>query len=598
MWPEIRKFASELPLVGPALRSAYRKSHGLPDVEGAQSDAPDFKYHSWIERRVRERAVDYPAPKENAPRFDILTLVFNTDPEVLRKAAASVFAQDYAHFRWVIWDNGSTNLETRAALTEIMKDARVHFHRSEQNLGINNGHLKALELCDSEYIALFDHDDLLYPDALRINAWHIDVFGRPDFLYSDEDKCDMQDRRYWPYFKPDFSPALLLDSGYTCHLSVAKRATLLVCGAFTDPLVEGAQDWDMALHIQDFLKLNYKDRIVHIPEILYTWRGVPESTAVRGVEAKPHVIAAQKRCVESALERRGLRDEFEPTPNEKFKSPDGHWWCSRKRTIESAITVFQLSDESASSKVESLAKLRATIHSISVAEFGSVFSSKLPNITDEFVAVITGRLLKSDLQNWLLEAIRILTLNPNAAITVGRTVNNSSYVQGGPHILIGKFSELPTTEWSDQGYFARNLCHHDVSNFFRASWIGRRSAINSDMFKIEEFPNLWETDLCIQLLQNGREIVYSPLINTPNIVRPTPSEEETIRFIRAHHDLIRDDPYYSPFCSLKAESLYSIVEPAERAAVLNPLFEKAGVPLVPTDRYELGRYSRLRRKNP
>lgn len=537
MWPEIRKFASELPLVGPALRSAYRKAHGLPDVEGAQSDAPDFRYHAWIERRVRDRAVDYPAPAENAPRFDILTLVYNTDPDVLRKTAASVFAQDFLNYRWVIWDNGSSKPETRAALTEIAKDSRVHFHRSEQNLGITTGHLKALELCNAEYIALLDHDDLLYPDALRINAWHIDFFARPDFLYSDEDKCDMQDRRYWPYFKPDFSPALLLDTGYTCHLSVVKRETLLACGAFTDPSVEGAQDWDMALRIQDFLKLNYKDRIVHIPEMLYTWRGVPESTAVRGVDAKPHVIAAQKRCVESALERRGLRECCIVEPSSLFPDADGHWR-------------IQIKSDTALSSGDAEAKL-------------------------------------------------CFSLFPDAALIVGRSIEDNQNVVGGP-IFIGADGALSVrdagVDTKERDYFCMNQMHTNISAFLNAPFRGRAGVLEQKNDK--DFPSLWLAELCARLIRAGKQIVYSPFILEKAKPAPKPSEEELLRFIRAHHDLIRDDPYYSPFCSLKSESLYSIVEPAERAAVLNPLFEKAGVPLVPTDRYEMARYKRLRRKNP
>src|SRR6185295_7417234 len=114
----------------------------------------------------------------------------------------------------------------------------------------------------------------------------------------------------------------------------------------------------------------------------------------------------------------------------------------------------------------------------------------------------------------------------------------------------------------------------------------------------KDFPTLWMADLCARLMRIGKQIVFSPYILEKSKPFPKTSDDELLRFIRAHHDLIRDDPYYSPFCSLKAESLYHIVEPAERAAVLNPLFEKAGVPLVPADRYELGRYARLRRKNP
>jgi hypothetical protein len=111
-----------------------------------------------------------------------------------------------------------------------------------------------------------------------------------------------------------------------------------------------------------------------------------------------------------------------------------------------------------------------------------------------------------------------------------------------------------------------------------------------------EFPTLWMADLCARLLRMGKQIIYSPFILEKSEPVPETSEDELLRFVRVHHDLIRDDPYYSPFCSLETESPYSIVEPGERAAVLNPLFEKAGVPLVPTDRYELGRYARLRRK--
>jgi hypothetical protein len=594
MWPEIRKFASELPLVGPALRSAYRKAHGLPDVEGAQSDAPDFRYHSWIERRVRERAADYPAPAENAPRFDILTLVFNTDPDVLRKTAASVFAQDYANFRWVIWDNGSSKAETRSALAEIAKDSRVHFHRNEQNLGITTGHLKALELCNAEYVALLDHDDLLYPDALRINAWHIDFFARPDFLYSDEDKCDMQDRRYWPYFKPDFSPALLLDTGYTCHLSVVKRETLLTCGAFTDPAVEGAQDWDMALRIQDHLKQNYAERIIHIPEMLYTWRGVPESTAVRGVEAKPHVIAAQKRCVESALERRGLRGKVDPHPSRLFPIPDGHWECQTDAmSIVGEVELLSVTTQApaiASIEECKIGSTRFKIRRVKPEDLASALSERISSKDcTEFIGVLGDA---HEQHCYLLDAVRVFQIFPNAAMAVGRTDSG-----GGPRILGLEFNDTKPVDLKEPGYFAQNLVCRNVLGFNRGPWMARTKEVQRIGIRHTIFPALWDADLSVRLVLEGKEIVCSPMMSSPDF-EMSPSEDEILGFIREHHDLIRDDPYYSPFCSLKSESLYSIVEPAERAAVLNPLFEKAGVPLVPTDRYELGRYKRLRRKNP
>lgn len=41
-----------------------------------------------------------------------------------------------------------------------------------------------------EYIALFDHDDLLIPNALYEIVKAINENNKPDFIYTDEDKVD------------------------------------------------------------------------------------------------------------------------------------------------------------------------------------------------------------------------------------------------------------------------------------------------------------------------------------------------------------------------------------------------------------------------
>jgi len=611
MWPEIRRFASELPIVGAALRSAYRKANGLPDVGGAQTDAPDFNYHAWIERRIRERAADYPAPKIDPPRIDVLTLVYNVDANVLRKTAASVFAQDYTQWRWVVWDNGSTREDTRAVLAELAKEPRVKILCSAKNFGIATGHLKALELCDAEYVALLDHDDLFYSDALRIAAFNIDFYNRPDLLYSDEDKCDLQDRRYWPYFKPDFSPALLLDTGYTCHLSVAKLTTLRACGAFTDSATEGAQDWDMALRIHDWVTQQTpaaSKRIVHIPEILYTWRGVPESTAVRGVDAKPHVIAAQKQCLESTLERRKLKDRFVPQPSRLFGAPDGHWEFMRRENASASVKLFTLEDSSrqdpAADPDFSLALGSGSASPILLERVDpsredipaalNRFLADSASAPIEFVAVLPFADATISL-NWLHEALRVFALNLNASLVVGVSLDKLGIIRGGPVFLgTGRGVTVAYTGGADSepGYFAMNHCNRNVSGFINAPWIGRCQDLRETGPFNSAFATLWEAEYCARVFKTGKEIVYAPLMEAVGDAPPATSNEELLRFVCAHHDVLRDDPYYTPFGSLKPESLYSIAEPAERAATLNPIFEKAGVPLISAVRHEISRYTR------
>jgi len=292
----------------------------------AMSTHPNQEHHDRITERIARRSAEYPLPPSCAS-IDILTLVFNTDPAILRETAASVIAQDAPVWRWVIIDNGSTDAGTHEVLRDLASHSNIVIEPLPENLGIVAGHRRGLELCIGEFVALLDHDDVLTPDALRIVAWYIDRFDRPGFLYSDEDKCDTEHRRFAPLIKPDFSPALLNDTAYTCHLSVAERTLLVGCGAFTDATVEGTQDWDMALRL-----VESGCAVVHVPEILYSWRALPSSTALT-LSSKPYVLDAQRNCLQQHLRRQGLDDRFEVFANPMFPEPNGFWWIRRREGL-------------------------------------------------------------------------------------------------------------------------------------------------------------------------------------------------------------------------------------------------------------------------
>ena len=68
----------------------------------------------------------------------------------------------------------------------------------------------ALSVATGDFIALMDADDLLPEDALYWVAEEINAHPDVDLIFSDEDKIDIEGRRYDPYFKPDWNPALML----------------------------------------------------------------------------------------------------------------------------------------------------------------------------------------------------------------------------------------------------------------------------------------------------------------------------------------------------------------------------------------------------
>src|SRR3712207_6854258 len=53
---------------------------------------------------------------------------------------------------------------------------------------------------------------------------------RSDLIYSDEDKLDFQGRRVTPFFKPAWSPALLMSCNYVTHLAAARRTLVAEVG--------------------------------------------------------------------------------------------------------------------------------------------------------------------------------------------------------------------------------------------------------------------------------------------------------------------------------------------------------------------------------
>jgi GT2 family glycosyltransferase len=124
-------------------------------------------------------------------------------------------------------------------------------------------------------------------------------------LYTDEDKIDLDGRRYEPFFKPAWSPDLLLSENYICHLLVLRRTLVERAGGFR-PEFDGSQDYDLILRVS-----RLTDQIVHIPRVLYHWRASPTSTAGSPAQ-KPQSSVTARNAIEDYLRCSGLDARVEP----------------------------------------------------------------------------------------------------------------------------------------------------------------------------------------------------------------------------------------------------------------------------------------------
>ncbi len=271
------------------------------------------EYQKWLDYH-------YPSPIDLAqmkikakefkyqPLISIIMPTFNTKGEYLREAIQSVLDQVYEKWELCIADDCSTKKHVRPILEEYKKqDERIRVLYRETNGHISAASNSALSLAQGEFIAHFDHDDLLTPHALFRVVELLNKQVDADMIYSDEDKINDDGLLSDAYFKPDWCPDSFLSRMYICHLGIYRRSIVEEINGFRLGY-EGSQDYDLVLRFTE--KTN---KIFHIPDILYHWRIHPESAA-SGLSSKLYAIFAAKRAIADALKRRGEPGEVTDAP--------------------------------------------------------------------------------------------------------------------------------------------------------------------------------------------------------------------------------------------------------------------------------------------
>ena len=233
----------------------------------------------------------------HGPKISILLPIYRSPVVYLERAILSVLAQTYANWELCIVDDCSRE----TALTDVVMrfcaaDPRITFAGARRNGGIAAATNRALDLATGDYVALFDHDDMLTVDALEIVARRIAAAPDTDWLYSDECKIGIDDQPDELLTKPDWSPSLLMSVMYTGHLSVYRSSLVRSVGGFRSAY-DFSQDYDLALRISETAPV-----VHHIRDVLYGWRMIEGSAASGG---KPEARRTNIGAVQAAMDRRG-----------------------------------------------------------------------------------------------------------------------------------------------------------------------------------------------------------------------------------------------------------------------------------------------------
>ncbi|MED9904761.1 MAG: glycosyltransferase family 2 protein [Lachnospiraceae bacterium] len=240
-------------------------------------------------------------------KISILVPLFNTPLDFLTEMLDSVVNQTYENWELCLADgsdaqHGEVEKVCRRYMEREGEKSRILYQRLAKNEGISGNTNACYKMATGEYIGLFDHDDILHPEALFEYVKAINEKGA-DYLYCDETTFKDGDinKMLTMHFKPDYAPDNLRANNYICHFSVFARELLEGTELFRTKF-NGSQDHDMILRLTDNAKC-----VVHIPRLLYYWRSHAGSVA-SGIDAKPYAIQAAKGAVAENLKQHGFEN--------------------------------------------------------------------------------------------------------------------------------------------------------------------------------------------------------------------------------------------------------------------------------------------------
>ena len=522
------------------------------------------------------------------PLFSIVVPVYKVAPKWLNKCVSSVVHQHYTNWELILIDDASE----QAALRQLMdkwssKDGRIRVFYLDENGGAAGVTNFGARQAKGKFIGILDHDDELTADALTWICWFLNKNPDTLWFYSDEDKITTDGKCHSPYFKPDFSPEFLLSNMYTCHFRVYAKEVFDKAGGIRDGF-EGAQDHDLALRLSEIVP---KEKVVHIPRVLYHWREISSSAASGNFE-KPLAAINGRKAIEQALERRSIKAtvkshpifptlyqvELEPSifPKVTIIIPTKNSLSDLKKCINSVrqytsypnYEILIIDNNSDDPAFFDYIKKQQLAQDFNVLKYTKTFNhSEMNNIAvtsvDSELIVFMNNDVEIVSNNWLEQLVAVTQFDESIAMVGGLLLYPDGKVQHGGVILglngyaghAHKHMDSMST-----GYFGRLCSIQQVSGITAALALIRKTAFeDTGGFNAERYPASFnDVDLAIRLNQKGFRAIYNPMVKAIHYESKSRevSPEERIyqqRLMSDYGEILNNDPFYNPNLTLNNE---------------------------------------------
>ncbi|MGL5042238.1 MAG: glycosyltransferase family 2 protein [Culicoidibacterales bacterium] len=530
------------------------------------------------------------------PLFSIIIPIFQPKLSELESCLNSILAQGYPYFEICLVDDGSDNLELKNFLTALQANNKcIKLQINKVNEGISKASNDAISLSRGHYLGLVDQDDMLAAHALYTYALALQE-QQYDFLYSDEDMINQENRRFNPQFKPDWSPHTLLSRMYVNHFSVYKKEIVEQVEGFRTEF-NGSQDYDLLLRASPYL-----DKVFHSTQILYHWRTSEHSIAT-SIENKAYIYQKATNAITQFLTTQNivatatshqnlliynLEIELNSLPLVSIIIPFKDGLSMTKKLLASIaiyggykqIELILVDNQSSSVEkrayeffLQNFSKENDINYKIITADFPFNYA-KINNIGVSHSAGEYLLFLNNDVEFMMTNSIKTLIsvaqlpktgavgmtlLYPNGSIQHAGVIMGYHEVAGHSGVGMSK---------GDFGYYGRNVSLYNFSAVTAACLLLKKSQFNQVKGFEEKLAVAYnDVDLCLKLRESGYYNVNVGSIQalhhesitrgTDNLANPR-YQQECQYMKKKWQKYLSKDPFYNENLSINVGELYQI----------------------------------------
>lgn len=213
----------------------------------------------------------------NSPLVSILIPCYNAEAH-LEEAMQSILDQTYTNLEIIAINDCSSDATGTILRKMAEQDTRIRVFDNEQNLKLIKTLNKGVALCNGEYIARMDSDDIALPCRIEKEVAFLEQNKDHDivsslFLAFHSENPSKKKLHYNPLHDEDLRAYILFKSGI-CHPAVMIRKRL-----FSELDLKFELDY---LHVEDYAlwsKAIYKTKIANIGEPLLLYRVHPNQVS-------------------------------------------------------------------------------------------------------------------------------------------------------------------------------------------------------------------------------------------------------------------------------------------------------------------------------